>query len=426
MTHAPMYTWPGMGALAAAFLLSAGAATHAETVTISCGSTGKELTLCRQGADAWAARTGNTVKYVTMPASDTLSLTQQLLAAHAGDIDIFQADVAWAGILGNHLLDLTQSIHASGAQHFGSLLASATVNGRIVGAPWFGDAGVLYLREDLLRKYNRAIPKTWEELQDTAAYIQTQERQRGDARMWGFVWQGRAYEGLTCNALEWVASSGGGTILDGTGNITINNRNAKDAISRAASWVGTITPPGVLNYTEEEARGVFQSGHAVFMRNWPYAWSLVNGADSPVAGKVRLVALPAGGRGGQSTGTLAGSMLVVNAYSRHKEAAASLVMFLTSASEQKRRAIQASYNPTLPALYHDPDILKAAPYLQSLFATFAEATARPSAQSGTKYNRVSVEFSNAVHAVLSGEDGVDDRIASLERRLKRIRKGGKW
>jgi trehalose/maltose transport system substrate-binding protein len=418
-----------MKRIAAAVLLWAAVfatgAAHAETVTIACGSTGAELALCRQGADAWAAKTGNAVKYVTMPGADTLSLTQQLLAAGASDIDIFQADIAWAGILGHHLLDLGQPLRLSGARHFQGMLDSVAVKGRIVGVPWFGDAGVLYVREDLLKKYSRAIPATWEELQATAAFIQARERAR-DPGMWGFVWQGRAYEGLTCNALEWIAGSGGGTILDAGGNITVNNPNAKDAVRRAAGWVGAITPPGVLNYTEEEARGIFQSGHAVFMRNWPYAWSLVNGANSPVAGKVVMAALPAGANGGKSAATLAGSMLAVNAYSKHKAAATSLVMFLTSEAEQKRRAIQASYNPTLPSLYRDPDVLQAAPYLQTLYSTFAEAIARPSSQSGTRYNRISVEFANAVHAVLSGEEGADERFASLERRLRRIRHGGQW
>lgn len=412
-----------MKRIAALVLLWAGAAAHAETVTIACGSTGAELALCRQGADSWAAQTGNTVKYVTMPGADTLSLTQQLLAAGASDIDVFQADIAWAGILGQHLLDLGQPVRQSGAHHFQGMLDSVTVKGRVVGVPWFGDAGVLYVRDDLLKKYNRSIPSTWDELRATAEFIQARERVR-DPGVWGFVWQGRAYEGLTCNALEWVASSGGGAILDAGGNITVNNRLARDAVRRAAGWVGSITPRGVLNYTEEEARGVFQSGRAVFMRNWPYAWSLLNGAGSPVAGKVVMAALPAGG--GKPAATLAGSMLAVNAYSGHKTAATSLVMFLTSEAEQKRRAIQASYNPTLPALYRDPDVLHAAPYLQTLYPTFANAIARPSSQSGTRYNRVSVEFANAVHAVLSGEEDADDRFASLERRLKRIRRGGTW
>ena len=41
--------------------------------------------------------------------------------------------------------------------------------------------------------------------------------------MWGYVCQGKAYEGLTCNALEWVTSFGGGTIVDADGKVTIDN-----------------------------------------------------------------------------------------------------------------------------------------------------------------------------------------------------------
>jgi trehalose/maltose transport system substrate-binding protein len=119
-------------------------------------------------------------------------------------------------------------------------------------------------------------------------------------------------------------------------------------------------------------------------------------------------------------------MLVVNAYSRQSAPAIELVMYLTSAAEQKRRAIEGGYNPTMPALYRDEDVVRAAPYLQTLYSTFAQAVARPSMQSGAKYNRVSIEFANAVHGVLANEDNADDAMATLERRLKRVRRGGKW
>ena len=92
--------------------------------------------------------------------------------------------------------------------------------------PWFGDYGILYYRTDLLRKYGYSgPPKTWAALFQMAKKIQDGER-GSNPNFSGFVFQGNAYEGLTCNALEWIASAGGGHIID-NGKVTINNAKAR-------------------------------------------------------------------------------------------------------------------------------------------------------------------------------------------------------
>ena len=85
-----------------------GAAQSKVTISISCSSLGIELELCQEGADAWAKETGNKVKLVSTPAraNERLALYQQLLAAGSADIDVFQIDVVWPGILANHFIDL--------------------------------------------------------------------------------------------------------------------------------------------------------------------------------------------------------------------------------------------------------------------------------------------------------------------------------
>ncbi|MCB1824919.1 MAG: ABC transporter substrate-binding protein, partial [Candidatus Competibacteraceae bacterium] len=292
-----------------------------------------------------------------------------------------------------------------------------------VAMPWFIDAGLLYYRKDLLAKHGAQPPKTWRELTETAQKIQDAERAAGNDKMWGFVWQGRAYEGLTCNALEWVASHNGGRIVDARGQITIDNPQAA-AIATAAGWIDTISPEGVLNHAEEEARGVFH-GNAVFMRNWPYAWSLAQGPDSVIKDRVGVSALPKGGADGRHAATLGGSQLAVSNYSKHPQLAADLVLYLTGAQEQKRRAIQGAYNPTLIALYQDPEVLAAAPFMGALYDTFVNAVARPSTVTGIQYNQVSTEFWNAVHPVLAGKIQAQASLAQLERSLKRLSRGGR-
>ena len=412
------------GVLGAAFAMAGSA--NAAKISISCGAVGQELALCQEGVDAWAKQTGNEVAVISTPNSTTerLALYQQILAAGSSDIDVFQIDVIWPGILGNHFIDLGEYMADEAKKHFEAIVTNNTFDNRLVAMPWFTDAGVLYYRKDLLEKYGESVPETWEQLTKTAQKIQEGERKAGNDKMWGHVFQGRAYEGLTCNALEWVVSFNGGSVVEPDGDISINNDQAKKAIETASSWIGTISPEGVLGYAEEEARGVFQSGNSVFMRNWPYAWALANSADSPVKGKVGVAALPKGDEDGRSAAALGGGQLSVSKYSENPELATDLVKFLTSYEEQKRRAINGSYNPTIADLYKDEEVLSANPFFGDLYETFTSAAPRPSTVTGSKYNQVSSEFWQAVHASLSGSQTVDQAISGLDRNLKRVKRSG--
>ncbi|WPZ32759.1 ABC transporter substrate-binding protein [Thalassobaculum sp. OXR-137] len=417
----------GAGAVFGAQLAAAPGAS-AQALSISCGAIGVELELCKSGVDAWSKDRGVEVEIVSTPNSSTerLALYQQILAAQGDDIDILQVDVVWPGVLAPHLVDLSSVNADAGKGHFEALIENNTVDGKLLALPWWTDAGVLYYRADLLEKHGFEPPTTWAQMTEAAKTIMEKERAAGDDDLWGYVWQGKSYEGLTCDALEWVDSFGGGAIVDAEGEVTINNPNAVAALETAAAWVGDITPQGVLNYDEEASRGVFQSGNAVFMRNWPYAWALAQGDDSPIKGKVGVVALPKGGEDGGHTGTLGGWNLAVSKYSKNPELAVDLAMFLTSQAQQKQRAISSSYNPTYPDLYEDEEVLAANPFFGTLEETFTNAVARPSAIVGDKYNRVSSQFWSAVHGVLSGEQEAGPALAELEHGLNRLSRRGRW
>ncbi|MGR6805797.1 ABC transporter substrate-binding protein [Sphaerotilus natans] len=408
--------------IALAFGSVAGA--HAATITISCGSVGQDFEFCKKTTEDWAKKTGNTVKLFTPPQSttDILALFRQMFAAKSSDLDVINVDVVWPGMIKDHLIDLKPYSKGAEKEHFPSIVANNTADGRLIAMPWFTDAGLLYYRKDLLEKHGEKAPTTWEELAATAKKIQDAERKAGNADMQGFVFQAKAYEGLTCDAVEWLWSYGGGNIVDDKGNITVNNPKAAKALNTAASWIGTIAPTGVLNYGEEDARGVFQSGNAVFMRNWPYAWSLGNGKDSKIAGKIGVSALPKGGADGKNAATLGGWQLAVSKYSKHPKEAADLVMYMTSKEIQKERAIKGSYNPTIPSLYQDKEVLAAAPFFGDLYNVFTSAVPRPATATGLKYNEVSAAFWNATHDVLSGKEKAETSLGKLEGKLKQIKR----
>lgn len=387
------------------------------TLRIFAGNVGDELQATQEVADAFMAENpGINVEVVSTPdfVEDRLGVYLQLFEAQSPEGDVFQIDVIWPGDLAEHFVDLNEYGGAEEvADHFPAIVENNTVDGKLVGIPWFTDAGLLYYRTDLLEKYNLEPPATWDELEAAAQTIQDGERAEGNEDFWGFVWQGNAYEGLTCDALEWIASAGGGDIITPEGVITINNQAAIDMVDQAAGWVDTISPPGVTAYGEEDARGVWQAGNAAFMRNWPYAYSLGNAEDSEIAGLFDVSPLP-GDTPDQSAATLGGWQLAVSAYSEHPEEAAKLAFFMASEEEQKRRAIEYSLNPTIQSLYEDAEVLEASPFFGSLFDVFINAVARPSTVTAPNYSDVSALFFNSVHSVLTGDADAEDAFTALE------------
>jgi hypothetical protein len=78
----------------------------------------------------------------------------------------------------------------------------------------------------------KALPEIWDDLVKKAQDIQDGERRAGKPDSQGFVFQGGAYEGLTCDGLEWIYSFGGGTIAD---NEMPNNARRNSALRREVS-----------------------------------------------------------------------------------------------------------------------------------------------------------------------------------------------
>jgi trehalose/maltose transport system substrate-binding protein len=338
-------------------------------------------------------------------ATERLAQYQQLLAAQASDVDSMMIDVIWPGILASHAVDLSQAIGWQSAQYFDRIVQNNTVNGTLVGIPWYTDAGILYYRTDLLEKHGMdAPPATWTELEQMAEAIQEGER-ADNPDFYGFVWQGAAYEGLTCDALEWQIANGGGNIVEEDLSVSVNNPQAIAAFEQAKGWVGTISPAGVTTYKEEDARGVWQAGNAAFMRNWPYAYSLGQAADSAVKDKFDVTLLPKGeGENATNADTLGGWQIMVSKYSKNQPGAIAWAQYLTSKELQKSLAIEQSRLPTIVELYDDADVLKANPFFAKLKDVFqGGAVARPSTVTSDLYNEVSTAYFTAVNEILTGQ-----------------------
>ncbi|MCM8748261.1 ABC transporter substrate-binding protein [Thermomicrobiaceae bacterium CFH 74404] len=368
-------------------------------------------------AGAFSEATGITINVVPKPesATENYAAYQRFFSAQSPDVDVMMIDVIWPGAFAPHLVDLSQALGEEAKAHYETIIENNTVDGKLVGMPWFGDFGMLYYRTDLLEKYGFSNPpETWDELEEMAQTILEGER-GANPNFAGFVFQGNAYEGLTCNALEWLASSGGGRFIE-NGQVTINNPQAVEMLNKVRGWVGTIAPQGVTTYQEEDSRQVFQGGNAAFLRNWPYVYSLATGEDSPVRDMVGVAPLPAQ-PGNPHVGTVGGWQLAVSMYSRAPEAAIEFVRYMTSPEVQTWRAVLGSFVPTIPDVASRPEVLQAMPFLEPMEAV--ERVTRPSRETGERYNEVSTIVFQGVNQILTGQDAAQV-LPGVAQRLQRI------
>ena len=333
--------------LAAAIGCSACSRSTERVLTFSGSLVGREGEVIRQQLDRFQQQNPS-LRVVLRPTPDAADQRHQLyvqwLNAHASDPDVLQLDVIWtpefaaAGWI--HSLD---RFGPPTEDFFASTLAANRWNGTLYALPWFVDVGMLYWRTDLL-------PHAPRDLGELTALA----RQAQDAHglPFGFVWQGARYEGLVTAFVEHLGAFGG-TILDGEGRVAVDSPAAIAALTamRDLIYAHRVSPEAVLTWQEEQTRFAFQNGEAAIMRNWPYAYSLLQDASSStVAGRFAVAPLPAA-PGGAPSAALGGSQLAINAFSEQPEAAYRLIDYLLQPAQLIERAAIAGQFPPRPSLY---------------------------------------------------------------------------
>lgn len=290
----------------------------------------------------------------------------------ARDFDVFIVDVVWTAELARAgwIADLSAAFPPQDVRDtFLPAAAEAAVyRGRTYAVPWYLDVGLLYRRTDLCPD----PPSTYGEMVTIA-----EAAMRDGRAAHGYVWQGRQYEGLVCNAYEAIWGYGGAT-MDGT-RVLLDTPEARAGLAYLRSLLTRgISPASVTSMSEEESRRVFQEGAAVFMRNWPYAVAEAERPGSPVRGKVAISPLPTA-YGERGSGALGGYLLALNARSPmyKRDAALALIAHLTSADANLAMAVAYGRNPPRRAAYLDPRLAEGAPIVAGLSSVIELARPRP-------------------------------------------------
>ncbi|MFK0254948.1 ABC transporter substrate-binding protein [Streptomyces sp. NPDC090445] len=368
-------------------------------------------------ADWNESRPGERVTLVELPDSADETRAQMISELRSGGhrFDVLNIDVAWTSefAAAGWISPLERGRFPLDA-FLRPVVDTATFDGRLYAVPYVTNAGLLYYRKDILDQEGERPPRTWADLARQARTIAPKHG------LDGYAGQFLPYEGLTVNVTEAVHSAGGSILRDDGARVAVDSDAARAGLRFLADGVrdGWI-PREALGWKEEESRQAFQDGRLLFLRNWPYVYANAGAEGSKVAGRFGAVPLP--GPDGPGTSVLGGSNLAVSSHARHPATAADLISYLTSEPVQRKVLTKGSLPPVRAALYEDPELIRAYPYLPTLRQSVLAAVPRPKSP---RYDQVSIAVQAVAQDLMALRQTPEQSVARLARELGALSRKG--
>jgi multiple sugar transport system substrate-binding protein len=163
--------------------------------------------------------------------------------------------------------------------------------GKTYGYAWEGGAMLMGVsRTDLMKKRGVKVPQTFDELMAAAEAVHGQENTTG------FV---------SSNLHHWflppyMHGFGGDVFVDPPGNITpaLGTPAAIQAADFYSRLLSKYSPPGVLDYTEDQARAALIGGRSnIFIHSSSWVTAMLTSPDSKVKETALVTRMPAGPKG---------------------------------------------------------------------------------------------------------------------------------
>jgi len=311
-------------------------------------------------------RTHPAIRVNAVPSPDSTdgkrTAIQEVIRNGINAPDVYLGDVIWpAEFSAEHLaLPLDDVFGEQVWKRFPAELVNAvTYGGRKYAVPFHSDQGLLYYRKDKVAP--EKVPHTWEDLAGMARELQT--RPGFD---YGFLWQGKQYEGLTCNWLEMVSAAGGQVLDDDGARSRMTSPQSAVALRFMRQLITEgVTPPDVTRFAEPDSTKLFASGAAPFMRGWNSAYTAIKNRLGPETdAQVGVAPLPAfAGQPYPGRSTVGGWSLYINPNTKKLDAVKELIDWLTDTPAQR---IVARYSliPTNRDVRSDSSIMNASPSLR--------------------------------------------------------------
>lgn len=278
--------------------------------------------------------------------------------------------------------------------------------------PFAGNVELFAYRTDLYEKYGLGEPETWDDVLEAVKVID-----KNEADIDGVVFRGSKGNPIVTGFLP-IFWSFGATILDDSGNVTVNSPAALNALNFFLE-MASYAPEGVAMYQSAQVKDAIYSGKAANVTEvWP-GWinKLEDPKESSVVGKVKVIKHP--GQVEKSSPMIGVWMIAIPEASKNKAAALDFIQYATSEEVQYDMAMEFGNPPTRAKVYASSDLAVKYPWYPAQLDALNNGVARTRT---TKWKEIEAQLGTALQFALIGEMTAQEALDSAEKGIMEVLK----
>lgn len=349
-----------------------------------------------------------TVEILGLEATDLKQKVSLDSQNKVGAYDLAMADDPWmpefceAGLFAN----LTELGYAADSDFVKASLDIGKYpygEGDIYALPFAGNVQLLFYNKQVLDDAGFSVPESWEDVLAVAKAV------NGKDGKVGYVIRGQQGNPIVSDYLP-ILWAYGGDVLDDNWNITIDSKEAKDALKLYMDLL-----KNGANYEKNDIVAAVSDGKAAMSLGWP-SWYI--SGETAAAEYAEIPSKATASSTAYSTGMIGNWMMGVTANSGNSELAMKFLEYVTSAEVQKKAAEYGGV-PTRTSVFTDSGLLAKYPYFETILVSTENSVVRPRL---TLWTDIETAYGTELSSAISGTKSIDQALADARAAIESIMK----
>ena len=275
--------------------------------------------------------------------------------------------------------------------------------GDVYALPFAGNVQLLFFNKDVLEANGSAVPESWEDVLNIAKAV------NGKDGKVGYVIRGQQGNPIVSDYLP-VLWAYGGDVFDKDWNLTIDSKEAKDALQLYIDLLANGA-----NYEKNDIVAAVSDGKAAMSLGWP-SWYI--SGESATAEYAAIPSKATNASTPYPTGMIGNWMMGVTSNSANPELAMKFLEYVTSAEVQKTAAEYGGV-PTRTSVFTDSELVAKYPYFETILDGTINSVVRPRTPLWTD---IETAYGAELSSAISGTKSIDKALADAKAAIEAIMK----